>query len=140
MKALTTSSLLLSLLASPLIYAASPVEECRNNLKENATTEAISQCLDKATHVIDKEMQTWLNLHQFNLEEQALVQGRNSALNMFKRSQNNFTTYRENNCRWQYLAISPDISAGLAYKECYILLSQQRINELSRLADSTTVQ
>jgi len=50
---------------------------------------------------------------------------------MFKRSQNDFITFRDNDCRWQYLAISPEKGAGEAYKKCYILATESRIKTLS---------
>jgi len=122
---------------APQAFAKSSIETCKNAKAANNSTESISRCLDGVINLVDNDLQTWINLHQFNLEEAALSTGRGSALKMFKRGQNNFSTYRENNCRWQYLAISPDTTAGLAYKECYISLTQQRIDELTRLAEST---
>ena len=41
--------------------------------------------------------------------------------------------FRENDCRWQYLAISPGTGAASAYKKCYILVSQSRIKELESI-------
>jgi len=92
----------------------------------------LSQCLDRKIDAIDRELQTWVNNQIFVLEEFALTTGRRSSLEMFRRSQRNFTTYRENNCRWQYLYISPNIDAASIYKKCYILLSRDRVNELSK--------
>lgn len=109
-------------------YAAKTLEKCE---KIEQTTEELSRCLDGVKDVIDRELQTWVNNHIFNLEEKALITGRYSTLKMFKRSQSNFITFRDNDCRWQYLVISPDKGAGNAYKKCYILLSQSRIKELS---------
>ena len=79
---------------------------------------------DVIKNTTDRELQTWVNNHLFNLEEKALVDGRYSALKMFKRSQSNFVTFRDNDCRWQYLLISPEKGADIAYKKCYIVLSQ----------------
>jgi uncharacterized protein YecT (DUF1311 family) len=134
-KAISTLFIIGMIVLAPLskAKAANTIEACKKN---DSSTEVMSRCLDSVVDFTDKELQTWINLHQFELEEAALVNGRSSTLKMFKRSQKNFTTYRENNCRWQYLAISPNITAGLAYKECYILLSKQRINELTRLSNT----
>jgi len=93
----------------------------------------VSTCLDDVKRLTDRELQTWVNNHTFNLEEKALLNGRYSALKMFKRSQRDFVTFRDNDCRWQYLATSPNKGANIAYKTCYILLSQSRINELSKV-------
>ncbi|WP_286268866.1 lysozyme inhibitor LprI family protein [Thalassotalea hakodatensis] len=122
-------------IASIISYQASAVNEktievCEQNYNK---VDELSMCFDSVKENVDKEMQTWINNQTFVLEEFSIVTGRRAALNMFKRSQRNFITYRENNCRWQYLHISPDKKAASAYKKCYILLTQSRIKELSRL-------
>ena len=92
-----------------------------------------SQCLDTVKKYSEKELQTWVNNQVFNLEELALKTGRKAPLAMFKRSQKNFITFRENNCRWQYLAISPDKKAANAFKKCFIQTNNRRIKELEML-------
>lgn len=106
------------------------IESCETQSKNNVE---LSQCLDIVKSATDRELQTWINNQVFVLEEFALATGRNSALDMFKRSQRNFITYRENNCRWQYLHISPGTGAAPAFKKCYIRQTLSRIEELSRL-------
>ncbi|HCM48910.1 MAG TPA: DUF1311 domain-containing protein [Colwellia sp.] len=113
--------------------ATKNIEECKNQNADSISSAPMSQCLDSVISFVDRELQTWINLHTFNLEEKALVNGRYSSLKMFKRSQSNFITYRENDCRWQYLAISPETGADLAYKTCYVMLSQSRITALSNI-------
>lgn len=108
-------------------YALKTLDSCE---KLKASNIEYSQCLDLAKEAIERELQTWVNNQIFSLEEQALTTGRQSALEMFKRSQKNFITYRENDCRWQYLAKSPSITAASTYKKCYIQLTRNRINEL----------
>jgi len=120
--------ILCQLLLSAPSFAIKTLEQCEETKQ---TTKELSRCLDGVKKVIDRELQTWVNNHIFNLEEQSLVTGKYSALHMFKRSQGNFITYRDNDCRWQYLLISPEEGADNAYKKCYILLSKQRIKELS---------
>lgn len=110
------------------VYAQKTTAKCE---KMKQTTDKLSHCLDGVKKSLERELQTWVNNHIFNLEEKALVTGRYSALKMFKRSQSNFITFRDNNCRWQYLAISPEKGAGMAYKKCYIRVTQSRIKELS---------
>lgn len=130
------TTILLNTLILPSAMAEKSAEDClqlgsiNNNLSEK------SRCLDGVIAEMDRELQTWVNLHIFNLEEKALVNGRYSALKMFKRSQTNFITFRENDCRWQYLAVSPEQGAGIAYKTCYIVLGQNRINELENVSSS----
>ncbi|MDX2368490.1 MAG: DUF1311 domain-containing protein [Colwellia sp.] len=117
------------LLSAPS-YALKTIDKCE---KAEQTTEQVSRCLDGVKEVIDRELQIWVNNHTFNLEEKALITGRNSVLKMFKRSQSNFITFRDNDCRWQYLVIYPEKGADNAYKKCYILLSKYRIKELSQV-------
>jgi len=128
-KILSLSFIILTqfILSTPA-YAQKTLDECD---KMEQTTAKKSRCFDHVKDVLDRELQTWVNNHVFNLEEKALVTGRYSALKMFKRSQNDFVTFRDDNCRWQYLAISPEKGAGLAYKKCYIIVTQSRIKELS---------
>ena len=111
----------------------SSVEQCYQKMINEEGNEIVSRCLDMAINDVGRELQTWVNLHQFNLQEKAQVNGRYSALKMFKRSQSSFITYRENTCRWQYLNISPDLGADVAYKACYVTLSQTRINTLKNI-------
>jgi uncharacterized protein YecT (DUF1311 family) len=122
---------LCSILITSPANAAKSIEACQKQTVEQISSASMSRCLDGVISHVDRELQTWVNLHTFNLEEKALVNGRYSALKMFKRSQSNFITYRENDCRWQYLAISPERGADLAYKKCYVILSQSRITALS---------
>mgnify|MGYP003384293964 CR=1 FL=1 len=114
-------------LSSPA-YAVKTLADCQ---QADLSMSEISTCLDKVIKDIDLELETWVNQHIFNLEDNALTTGRNSALTMFKRSQSNYVTFRKNNCQWKYLAIAPKKGANIAYKKCYIQLSQTRIKELS---------
>jgi uncharacterized protein YecT (DUF1311 family) len=118
----------LVLLSSHSVWAKKSIEACEETQK---TSSSLSSCLDGVKENIDRELQTWINNQTFTLEEFALATGRRAALEMFKRSQRNFVAFRENNCRWQYLAISPGKGAASAYKKCYILVSKNRIKELS---------
>jgi len=117
-------------LLSPLSHAQTTLDKCEST---EQTSAGLSRCLDTVKDAIDRELQTWVNNHTFNLEEKAIITGRYSSLNMFKRSQSSFITFRDNDCRWQYLMISPDKGASSAYKKCYILLSKSRIKELSQI-------
>jgi uncharacterized protein YecT (DUF1311 family) len=113
--------------------SSNSVAECHKNMIKETDNELVSRCLDKVINQVDRELQIWVNLHQFNLEEKSQVNGRYSALKMFKRSQNSFITYRENTCRWQYLNISPDLGADVAYKSCYVTLSKNRVSLLTNI-------
>lgn len=117
------------LLSNTVYAAAKTVENCEKEYTEIAD---ISRCFDVIKDRKERELTTWVNNQTFILEELVANTGRKAALNMFKRSQRNFTTYRENSCRWQYLTISPGLGAANAFKKCYILLTTDRINELKR--------
>lgn len=119
----------ISLMSTPAL-AEKTIADCENT-SENP--KQLSRCFDALKAGLDRELQTWINNHVFNLEEKSRSTGRYSALKMFKRSQNDFITFRDNDCRWQYLAISPDKGADLAYKKCYIHVTQHRIDELSKI-------
>ncbi len=122
---------LISLLCS--FTAPTMAAKSSGQCEKETSVQKKSRCFDIVIEKVDRELQTWLNSQAFNLEELAIKTGRRAALSMFKRSQNDFIRYRENNCRWQYLAKSPDISASNAYKKCYIILTKNRIKELSQV-------
>ncbi len=107
--------------------AAKTIESCQDKMKDNIE---YSRCLDGVIEVADRELQTWVNNQVFILEELAMNTGRKSALSMFRRSQTNFIKFREDNCRWQYLAVSPHPNSGPVYKKCYIRATKDRIKEL----------
>lgn len=119
---------------TPTIVSAktltSGIIKCKLN---NSDQKKYSQCLDLVKIKIDRELETWVNNQTFILEEAANTTGRKTAYEIFKRSQNNFVTYRENNCKWQFLSKLPSVDSSNTYKECYILTSKDRIKELSRI-------
>jgi uncharacterized protein YecT (DUF1311 family) len=119
------------------VHANTSLADCNESKMSNIN---FSQCLDRVKSSVDRELQTWVNNQTFILEEVALVTGRTSALAMFKRSQSNFITFRENNCRWQYLAMSPSTAAGPAYKKCYIFLTKNRIVELDKINTELSIK
>ena len=130
------------LINAPMIEAKTSIDKKTPSVKKTSIAScdnkksahiAYSQCLDRIKQLVDRELQTWINNQTFLLEDIALTTGRGTALTMFKRSQSNFITFRENNCRWQYLALSPSKDAGPAFKKCYILVTQTRINELGQI-------
>lgn len=90
------------------------------------------RCLDNEKSKLDRLLTTWVNNHVFELGETVKSTGRKSALNMFNKSQKSFVNYRENNCRWHYLERLPHDDANLYYKECYLRLTQERIDELQK--------
>mgnify|MGYP005988636421 FL=1 len=107
-----------------------PIEMCEKKMK---ILSKISACLDIEKRNKDQELETWITNQTLILKELATNTGRSSAYNMFERSQRNFVKYRENNCRWQFLAITFNTSAAIAYKKCYIRLTQYRIDEFMKI-------
>ncbi|WP_448250346.1 lysozyme inhibitor LprI family protein [Thalassotalea agariperforans] len=126
---ISTCALLLSLpIAAKKITT---VDECDQLSPKNSD---FSSCLDQVKTHAERELTTWINNQIFTLEELKKQTGRGAALTIFKRSQTAFEKYREDNCRWQYLQISPATGADSAYKSCYIKLTQARSKELSELS------
>jgi len=130
---LTVFSTVLMLLSNNVAAKAYDKQKTAAQCNNEKTIVKKSQCLDIVVDSIDRELQTWVNNQTFILEEFALKNGRNSALSLFKRSQSTFIQYREDNCRWQYLAVSNTQHASLAYKKCYVMLSKNRIIELQHV-------
>lgn len=125
---ISTCALLISLpIAAKKITT---VDECDQQSQKNID---FSFCLDQVKNHAERELTTWINNQVFTLEELKKQTGRGAALTIFKRSQTAFEKYREDNCRWQYLQISPATGADTAYKSCYIRLTQARSQELAQL-------
>ena len=110
---------------------ARTIEQCEKKFTNNVE---FSQCLDMVKNLAERELTAWVNNKTFELEDLASVTGRSGTLNMFKRSQKNFVTYRENNCKFYYLALSPGSGAGAAYKKCFITMTKARIKELDEIS------
>ena len=110
---------------------ARTIEQCESKFTNNVE---FSQCLDTVKNLTERELTAWVNNKTFELEDLASVTGRSGALNMFKRSQKNFMTFRENNCKFYYLELSPGSGAGAAYKKCFIAMTKARIKELNEIS------
>lgn len=106
------------------------INSCKKKTKSQID---YSICLDEVKLSKDRELTTWVNNQVFILDEVAKSTGRTSTLKIFKRSQTHFEKYREDNCRWQFIAYGQDNKAIPVYKECYIKLTKQRIDELASL-------
>lgn len=129
-KTLSTLILASTLLVSNAVMAKESIKTCQEKMK---TIVDISRCLDGVKAHKERELQTWVNNQTFILENLAMNTGRRTALDLFKRSQKNFINYRENSCRWQYVAVVPDPSAATVFKKCFITLTKYRIDELANL-------
>ena len=115
-------------------YTQKTLDECME-MKESSDLQ--SRCLDTVKEIVNRELQTWVNYHVLNLEEITSNTGRSSALNMFNRAQNDFFSFRKDECQWQYLVVSPEKNARITYKKCFILTTQNRITQLSSIQLAT---
>ena len=130
------SGCFITMAISNISYAKSKYHNSTKHCDKIKKTAPKARCLDTVIEKTDRELQTWVNNQTFTLEELAIKTGRNSALQLFKRSQTAFIKYREDNCRWQYLAAINNSSSTIAYKKCYIYLSEDRIKELSQIKNN----
>ncbi len=124
-KILSNIALICCLMVNFPIQAAKTVAQCEK-IKNNVIK--TSRCFDTVKAATERELKIWVNNYTLNLGHSP---ENLPNLRMFKRSQNNFITFRENDCRWQYLSSKEHVRADIIYKKCYISLSQQRIKELS---------
>lgn len=119
-----------SLPSTPLL-ASDRVNECAAN---RDTSVAYLRCLDRQLSALDRDMTLWNNNKIFALEKIAKNTGRKDVLHLFKKAQKSFIKYREHNCRWQYLQLIPDTTAGaIRYKECMVEMAEVRVTELKQL-------
>lgn len=109
------------------------IEKCKIKTKDN-NLKKLEICLDGAIETSQRQLNTWVNAHRFNLEDQVEKSGRRAVLRLFEQAQNDFEVYRENNCRWYYLANTPSDYASIEYKQCIIRHNDQRSVELSKIS------
>ena len=115
---------------TPIAMAEENTEHCEISATKQQTIVDSSRCLDAVIISIDRKLESWVNLHTLDLEEFALENNRRSVLNLFNSSQSNFISFRNKSCHWHYLTVFPVKGADLAAKQCHILLTQNRIDEL----------
>lgn len=93
------------------------------------------QCLDHQLEQTRRELTTWENNHLFKLEEQAASTGRQDGLKMFNKARQSFSTYIEQDCRWQFIGQLPDsATASASYKQCQLYHLKQRIELLKQVS------
>jgi uncharacterized protein YecT (DUF1311 family) len=128
-----TLALIFTLIALTPLHSqgASSKQECQ---KKSDKPEALSQCYDLVIDKLNNELQTWINHQESSFAKFAEVTGRSAPLTIFKRSQKHFFNFREDNCRWYYLAKMPAPQASSLYKACIIDVTKQRIDELKSYA------
>ena len=97
---------------------------------------AYSTCLDGVLSDKTRELKTWQKSINLKLQELTSFNGRRDTMVLFKKSSRAFEKFKENNCKWQYLSLLPDIyTAGNMSKECHIYMTIERIHELKQLND-----
>ena len=72
---LIASALLYPILMITPAHAAKNIAECQQQNPDKISSAPMSRCLDGVISFVDRELQTWVNLHTFNLEEKALTNG-----------------------------------------------------------------
>lgn len=92
------------------------------------------QCLDQQLEQNRRDLTSWENNHLFRLEAQANSTGRQDGLKMFNKARQSFSTYSEQDCRWQFIGQLPKSdAAGVLYKECQLFHLKQRIEFLKQI-------
>lgn len=125
------SALLLCTL-SPALWGSAMVQQCESARESSVT---YLRCLDRKLAQLDRALVLWGNNIIINLEEKIKTTGRTDSLRIFKKSQKSFAKYAEQHCRWQYVVLLPDGTAGARkYKECLVMMTEVRVNELKVVA------
>ncbi len=92
------------------------------------------QCLDQQLEQNRRDLTSWENNHLFRLEAQANSTGRKDGLKLFNKARQSFSTYAEQDCRWQFIGQLPDSdAASVLYKECQLFHLKQRIEFLKQI-------
>ena len=99
--------------------------------KEKMTNLSYLRCLDNKIVLEKRTADTWITKIQLDLEKKQNETGNLQLLRVFKRSEQDFEKFIEDNCRWRYLNRLPDtIAAAIAYKRCELLSIQKHIELL----------
>lgn len=107
------------------------VKNCKSRFENKVS---YSTCLDSALSEKVRVLNTWKESLNLKLKEVTSYNGRRDAIVLLKKSNQAFEKFKENNCKWQYLSLLPDINdAANMSKECHIYMTIQRINELKQL-------
>jgi len=128
--------LAVTLIASPVnAVEHMDIEELKNCKARHKSRLDYSKCLDSALLKLDRDIETWEKNVEFKLKELSNVSGRGDALLVFSKASRQFHSYRQSNCRWQYLAKLPDVdTAAKIVKECKIGMAKDRINKLMQMS------
>ena len=131
MRILSVCLIFACLTASTLVNADTPIDPITTCKAKKLSAANYLRCLDRQVNDLSEKLTIWLNNKQFQLEEFAESSGHKTPLKVFKRSNNYFSKYMQEHCRWQYLMLLPDTaSAAMRLKECKINLLQQRLAEM----------
>lgn len=86
---------------------------------EKTTNLSYLRCLDNKIVLEKRTTDMWANKITLNLEKKQNETGNLQLLRVFKRAEQEFDKYVEDNCRWKYLNHLPDtIAAAIAFKRC----------------------
>jgi len=101
--------------------------------KEKTTNLSYLRCLDSKIVLEKRTANMWANKILLDLEKKQNETGNLQLLRVFKRAEQEFDKYVEDNCRWKYLNRLPDtIAAAIAFKRCE-LHSVQKHTEILKL-------
>ncbi|MBU0911861.1 MAG: hypothetical protein KKF22_04935 [Gammaproteobacteria bacterium] len=122
---------LLLLMGLLSVFPLSAQQACDQSTLNNVE---FMQCLDQQLVQAKRELTSWENNHLFKLEEQAASSGRQDGLKLFNKARQSFSTYTEQDCRWQFIGQLPDNNAASAsYKQCQLYHFKQRIELLKQV-------
>ena len=114
------------------LFEIEKINQCQ---KRHSDRIDYSRCLDQVLSSFERDMQAWQKDIEFKLTEASKGTGRTDSVIVFKSSHKKFMDYRNKHCQWQYLAMLPDVaSASIMTKECRILMTVQRINNLKEIS------
>lgn len=113
----------------------SPIKQLTQCQKRSKTPNDYSRCLDAAVIDVTRQVTTWENEVSYKLNDISQINGRKDSLVLLKQSKQTFNKHMEKFCRWQYLALLPEIvPAGNRFKECQIELYNSHIQQLKTFA------
>ena len=98
---------------------------------EKTTNLSYLRCLDSKIVLEKRTVEMWTNKILIDLEKKQNETGNLQLLRVFKRAEQEFDKYVEDNCRWRYLSRLPDtIAAAIAFKRCEVYSVQKQIEIL----------
>ncbi|MDB2373942.1 lysozyme inhibitor LprI family protein [Psychrosphaera haliotis] len=128
-------SLSLSMLVSAeesFFYSSKEITDCKQKHKRPMD---YTLCLDAAFVQVERELMTWETNVEIILRDLNKEETGNNPLLLYKSSIRYFNKYKKATCKWQYIAMLPDVSSSISMaKECEIYMTKDRISKLKELS------